>query len=53
MRMVLAGGLAPAVAGLGLGLLGSLALSRTLATFLYDTSALDPADLRERHARCC
>jgi predicted permease len=41
-RMVLAGGLAPAVAGLGLGLLGSLALSRTLATFLYDTSALDP-----------
>jgi len=42
VRMVLAGGLAPAVAGLGLGLLGSLALSRTLATFLYDTSALDP-----------
>jgi len=39
---VLAGGLAPAVAGLGLGLLGSLALSRTLTTFLYDTSALDP-----------
>ena len=42
VRMVLAGGLAPAVAGLGVGLLGSLALSRTLATFLYDTSALDP-----------
>ncbi len=41
-RMVLAGGLVPAIAGLGLGLLGSLALSRTLATFLYDTSALDP-----------
>ena len=41
-RMVLAGGLAPAVAGLTLGLLGSLALSRTLSTFLYDTSALDP-----------
>jgi predicted permease len=41
-RMVLAGGLTPALAGLGLGLLGSLALSRTLATFLYDTSALDP-----------
>jgi predicted permease len=41
-RMVLAGGLAPAIAGLGLGLLGSLALSRTLATFLYETSAIDP-----------
>jgi predicted permease len=41
-RMVLIGGLTPAVAGLSLGLLGSLALSRTLSTFLYDTSALDP-----------
>ena len=41
-RMVLAGGLAPVVAGLTIGLLGSLALSRTLSTFLYDTSALDP-----------
>jgi putative ABC transport system permease protein len=40
--MVLAGGIAPAVAGLVLGLLGSLALSRTLSTFLYDTSAVDP-----------
>ena len=30
-RMVLAAGLAPAVAGLGLGLLGSLALSRTMS----------------------
>jgi len=43
VRMVLADGLTPAVAGLVLGLAGSLALSRTLATFLYDTSALDPA----------
>jgi putative ABC transport system permease protein len=41
-RMVLAGGLAPAVAGLGLGLLGSLALSRTIATFLYETNPFDP-----------
>jgi putative ABC transport system permease protein len=40
--MVLAGGLAPAFAGLVLGLIGSLALSRTLSTFLYDTSAVDP-----------
>jgi ABC-type antimicrobial peptide transport system permease subunit len=42
-RLVLAGGLAPAAAGLGLGLLASLTLSRTLATFLYETSPLDPA----------
>ena len=42
LRMVLAGGLAPAVAGLGLGLLGSLALSRTLSSFLYETNPLDP-----------
>jgi predicted permease len=42
LRMVLAGGLAPAVAGLTLGLLASMALSRTLASFLYETNALDP-----------
>jgi predicted permease len=41
-RMVLAGGLVPTIVGLALGLLGSLALSRTLATFLYETDALDP-----------
>jgi putative ABC transport system permease protein len=42
LRMVLAGGMAPAVAGLGLGLLGALALSRTVAMFLYETSPIDP-----------
>jgi putative ABC transport system permease protein len=42
LRMVLTAGLAPAAAGLGLGLLGSLLLSRTLASFLYETNALDP-----------
>jgi predicted permease len=41
-RIVLAGGLLPAVVGIVLGLAGSLALSRTMATFLYETSALDP-----------
>jgi putative ABC transport system permease protein len=41
-RMVLAGGLAPAIAGLILGLLGSLALSRTIRTFLYETNPIDP-----------
>jgi putative ABC transport system permease protein len=42
LRIVLAGGLAPAVAGAALGLLGSLALRRTMATFLYETNPLDP-----------
>jgi predicted permease len=41
-RMVLTGGLAPALAGLVLGLLGSLALSRTMSAFLYETAAIDP-----------
>ena len=41
-RMVLASGLWLAVTGLGIGLVGSLALSRTLSSFLYETSPLDP-----------
>jgi putative ABC transport system permease protein len=41
LKMLLAAGLAPAIAGVALGLFGSLALSRTMATFLYETSALD------------
>jgi putative ABC transport system permease protein len=42
LRMVLGSGLTPAIGGLALGLLASLALSRTLSLFLYETSALDP-----------
>jgi ABC-type antimicrobial peptide transport system permease subunit len=42
VRMVLAAGLWLAVAGLGLGLLGSVALSLAIASFLYETSPLDP-----------
>ncbi len=42
LRLVLAAGMIPAAAGLTLGLLGSLMLSRTLSTFLYETNALDP-----------
>jgi putative ABC transport system permease protein len=42
LRMVLAGGMVPAIAGLVLGLLGSLALSRTISTFLYETNPFDP-----------
>jgi predicted permease len=41
-RMVLASGLWLAVTGLGIGLVGALALSRTLSSFLYETSPLDP-----------
>jgi predicted permease len=41
-RMVLASGLWLALIGLGLGLLGSAALSRTIASFLYETSPIDP-----------
>jgi predicted permease len=41
-RMVLTSGLAPAAAGAALGLAGSLALSRTLGTFLYETNPIDP-----------
>jgi hypothetical protein len=40
--MVLAAGLIPAAAGLAPGVLGSLMLSRTLSTFLYETNALYP-----------
>jgi predicted permease len=43
LRMVLVGGLGPALVGLVLGLLGSAALSRTVSSFLYETSPLDPA----------
>jgi ABC-type antimicrobial peptide transport system permease subunit len=42
LQLVLRGGLAPALAGLVLGLLGSVALSRTIATFLYETNPTDP-----------
>jgi ABC-type antimicrobial peptide transport system permease subunit len=43
LRMVLTGGLMLAGAGLVLGLAGSAALARTISSFLYETSALDPA----------
>jgi predicted permease len=41
-KMVLASGLSLGVIGLALGLTGSVALSRTVASFLYETSPLDP-----------
>jgi len=42
LRIVLAGGVVPALAGTALGLFGAFVLKRTLATFLYETSAMDP-----------
>jgi predicted permease len=42
LRLVLAGGMGPAVAGAFLGLMGSLALTRTIGSFLYETDPLDP-----------
>ena len=42
LRMVLAGGMWLTVTGLALGLLGSMALSRTVRLFLYETSPFDP-----------
>jgi predicted permease len=41
-RMVLASGLWLALTGLAIGLLGSAALSRAIASFLYETSPIDP-----------
>jgi predicted permease len=40
--MVLVGGMMPAAGGLALGLLGAAALSRIVASFLYETSPFDP-----------
>jgi hypothetical protein len=40
--MVLAAGLWLAVAGLAIGLIGAMAPSRVIASFLYETSPLDP-----------
>jgi putative ABC transport system permease protein len=42
LKIVLAGGLIPAAAGATLGLFGAFVMKRTLATFLYETSAMDP-----------
>ncbi len=42
LRMVLASGMWLTVTGLALGLLGSMALSRTVRLFLYETSPFDP-----------
>jgi putative ABC transport system permease protein len=42
LRMVLTAGLWLAVAGLAIGLIGAVALGRVIASFLYETSPLDP-----------
>ncbi|HET9948019.1 MAG TPA: ADOP family duplicated permease [Longimicrobiales bacterium] len=45
LRLVLRQGLAVSLAGLALGILGTLALSRALAAFLYDVAPYDPLTL--------
>jgi predicted lysophospholipase L1 biosynthesis ABC-type transport system permease subunit len=40
--MVLVSGLSLGVVGLGIGLMGSMAFSRVVASFLYETSPFDP-----------
>jgi putative ABC transport system permease protein len=45
LRMVLAQGLRVSLAGLALGIGGTLALSRVLASFLYDMEPYDPLTL--------
>jgi putative ABC transport system permease protein len=42
MRLVLQGGMAIALTGVGIGLLGALALSRSLGALLFDVGARDP-----------
>jgi predicted permease len=42
LKIVLAGGLLPAAVGGALGVLGSMALSRTIASLLYETNPFDP-----------
>jgi ABC-type lipoprotein release transport system permease subunit len=42
LRMVLAGGLRIAAAGLAIGVLGALALTRVLSGLLFGVSARDP-----------
>jgi len=41
-RLVLAGGLSLTLTGIAIGLAGSLALTRLMSSFLYQTSATDP-----------
>ena len=45
LRLVIGNGLALAAAGIGIGLVGSLAVTRVMKAMLYETSATDPAIL--------
>jgi putative ABC transport system permease protein len=43
LRLVIANGLALTLAGIAIGLAGSIALTRVMSAMLYETSATDPA----------
>jgi ABC-type antimicrobial peptide transport system permease subunit len=45
LKLVIGSGLALAAAGISIGLLASLALTRLMASLLYQTSATDPVTL--------
>ena len=45
LRMVIADGIKPVLAGLALGILGVFGISKTLASLVYGVSASDPATL--------
>jgi putative ABC transport system permease protein len=45
LRMVIADGIKPVLAGLALGVLGVFGLSKALASLMYAVSASDPATL--------
>ena len=52
LRMVVGQGLVLVLIGLAIGVVASIAATRVLATYLFDTKATDPADLRRgRRAR--
>jgi putative ABC transport system permease protein len=42
LRLVIGGGLALSLAGIGIGLAGSIALTRLMSAMLYETSVTDP-----------
>ena len=49
VSMIVKQGLRTVFIGVAIGLVGSLALTRTMQSLLFGVTATDPADLRRRH----